>query len=300
MISLAPSPLTLLESPLLLDKEIKLYLKRDDLLHPEISGNKWRKLKYNLIDARTKGYDSLVTFGGAFSNHIYATAAAGKVFGFKTYGIIRGEELSPSSSPTLAFAKSCGMDLQFVSRTAYRDKNALIEQFPKHLYVVPEGGSSQLALEGVREMAEEIYAVLHPDYICASVGTGGTLAGIISGLKPNTKAIGFLALKGVALGMRQDIQDLIGDETLAKNFELNEDFHFGGYAKYTAELIDFIKNFEQQFPPIQLEQVYTGKLLYGIFQLIQQDYFKKGSTIVCVHTGGLQGRCTELMLPSGL
>lgn len=293
MISLPPSPLSLLESPLLSAKGVQLYLKRDDLLHPEISGNKWRKLKYNLIDAREQGFESLVTFGGAYSNHIYATAAAGKVFGFKTKGIIRGEELSPSSSPTLAFAKSCGMDLQFVSRTAFRAKDALISSFSKECYVIPEGGSSHLALKGVKEMVNEIYEEVSPNYLCSAVGTGGTLAGILAGLRPQTNALGIMVLKGATEGIRQDILALTNQQD-SSNLILNDMFHFGGYAKKTSELIRFIKDFEQQFPDIQLEQVYTGKLLYGIFQLINDDFFPKGSTVVCLHTGGLQGRCAEL------
>lgn len=297
MISLPPSPLTLLESPLLSDKGIKLYLKRDDLLHPTISGNKWRKLKYNLIDAQEKGFDSLITFGGAYSNHIYATAAAGNFFGFKTKGIIRGEELNASSSTTLAFAEACGMELAFVSRTAFREKEALISTFPKALYVIPEGGSSSLALKGVQEMVDEIYEIVQPDYLCSAVGTGGTIAGILSALRPNTNALGIMALKGATEGIRQEITQLTNQQDTQKLL-LNDDFHFGGYAKKTPELIRFINDFEQQFPSIQLEQVYTGKLLFGIFQLIKNDFFRKGSTLVCIHTGGLQGRSADLMLPS--
>ncbi len=185
------------------------------------------------------------------------------------------------------------MDLQFVSRTAFRAKDALISSLSNEFYVIPEGGSSHLALKGVQEMVNEIYEEVYPNYLCSAVGTGGTLAGILAGLRPQTNALGIMALKGATEGIRQDILALTNQQN-SSNLILNDTFHFGGYAKKTPELIRFIKDFEQQFPDIQLEQVYTGKLLYGIFQLINDDFFPKGSTVVCLHTGGLQGRCTEL------
>jgi 1-aminocyclopropane-1-carboxylate deaminase len=290
MFQLPSSPLALIKDPLLTPLGVNLYLKRDDLIHPEVTGNKWRKLKFNLIEARLQGYDKLLTFGGAYSNHIYATAAAGKEFGFKTVGIIRGDELTPDSNPTLRFAYEQGMELIFVTRLDYNFRNKLTKQYGDKYYVLPEGGTNHLAIKGVNEMMNEIYEVLNPDFVCSSVGTGGTLAGIVSGLRGNSKAIGFASLKGKGL-LKGQIEKILPFE---KDFELNEEYHFDGYAKTTPELIAFIKAFEERNPSIQLEQVYTGKMMFGIYDLIQKGYFPKNSNIVAVHTGGLQGRCEEL------
>ncbi|MEA5259497.1 pyridoxal-phosphate dependent enzyme [Arcicella aquatica] len=290
MFQLPASPLALIKDPILDSFKVKLYLKRDDLIHPEVTGNKWRKLKFNLIEAKLQGFNQLLTFGGAYSNHIYATAAAGKEFGFKTVGIIRGDELTPDSNATLRFAHDCGMELIFVTRLDYNFRNRLTRQYGEKFYVLPEGGTNDLAIKGVNEMVDEIYDVLNPDYICSAVGTGGTIAGIISGLRGNTKAIGFASLKGKGL-LKGQIEKLLPFE---KEFELNEQYHFDGYAKTTPELISFIKGFEERNPNIMLEQVYTGKMMFGIYDLIQKGYFPENANIVAVHTGGLQGRCDEL------
>ncbi|MEA5403337.1 pyridoxal-phosphate dependent enzyme [Arcicella sp. DC2W] len=290
MFQLPHSPLTLIKDSVLASYNIKLYLKRDDLIHPTVTGNKWRKLKFNLIEAKEKGFDQLLTFGGAYSNHIYATAAAGKAFGFKTVGIIRGDELTPDSNDTLRFAHHCGMELIFVTRLDYNFRNRLTRQYGDKYYVLPEGGTNDLAIKGVNEMVDEIYEVINPDYVCSAVGTGGTLAGIVSGVSGKTKAIGFASLKGKGL-LKGQIEKLLPFE---KEFELNEQYHFNGYAKTTPELIDFIKGFEERNPNIQLEQVYTGKMMFGIYDLIKKGYFPENSIIVAVHTGGLQGRCEEL------
>ena len=297
MFYLAPSPLQTICHPILAENNIRLSLKRDDLLHPDISGNKWRKMKYNLIEAQQQNFTSLVTFGGAFSNHIYATAAAGKVFGFETYGIVRGDELNEQSSTTLSFAASCGMKMFFVSRTAYRDKaatlNSLVEEYPflANSYYLPEGGSNHLAIKGVAEMVEEIYLETQPDYITSAVGTGGTIAGIAAASRTNTQVIGFLALKGAG-GIQQDIHDLLTQNgyIMPPSFGLMSTYHFGGYAKHNAQLWDFIHDFEKYNPSVRLEQVYTGKMLFGIFDLIQKGYFLPNSHLVAIHTGGLQGR----------
>jgi 1-aminocyclopropane-1-carboxylate deaminase len=293
MFQLPPSPLQLINDPILSRFNVKLYIKRDDLIHPDITGNKWRKLRYNLVAAREKGFDTLLTFGGAYSNHIAATAVAGKTFGFKTIGLIRGQELTPTSNRTLMYAKLNGMDLIFLPRLHYGYKDKLTREYQKDHYVLPEGGTNELAVKGVVEMVDEIYDQIIPDYICCAVGTGGTLAGIVNGLRGNTKAMGILVLK-------DDIRDLI---TKAVNklipesaeFELiKNDYHFGNYAQTTPELIDFIKEFEKRNPDIQLEQVYTGKMMFGIYDMIQKGRFKENSTIVVVHSGGLQGRSDEL------
>jgi 1-aminocyclopropane-1-carboxylate deaminase len=293
MFQLPHSPLQLINDPFLSKFNIKLYIKRDDLIHPDITGNKWRKLKYNLIAAREQGFDTLLTFGGAYSNHIAATAVAGKTFGFKTIGLIRGQELTPTSNRTLMYAKLNGMDLIFLPRLDYGYKDRLTRDYKKDHYVLPEGGTNQLAIKGVTEMVEEIYEEITPDYICCAVGTGGTLAGIVNGLKGETKALGILVLK-------DDIRNLIWKavtKLIPENAEfdlIKNDYHFGNYAKTTHELIDFIKDFEKRNPTIQLEQVYTGKMMFGIYDMIQKGKFKENSTIVVIHSGGMQGRSDEL------
>lgn len=276
------------------DFTIRLFLKRDDLLHPQVSGNKWRKLKYNLIDARNRGYDTLLTFGGAFSNHLYATAAAGKWLGFKTIGIVRGEELhgKPLNS-TLTFCRSCGMTLHFVSRADYRMKEeaafilALQTQFGA-FYGIPEGGTNELAIRGTAEIMPELIRQLGyaPDYVCCAVGTGGTVAGLMQSAPPETTVLGFLALK--ATDFQLPIQ--LPSET---RHQLITDYHFGGYARTTPELLAFIRTFEET-TGILIEQVYTGKMLSGIYDLAKQGFFPDGATVVAIHTGGLQGRSAEL------
>lgn len=290
-IAIAPSPLQLIEDAWLAEKGIQLYLKRDDLLHPQVQGNKWRKLKYNLIRAQELGKDTLLTFGGPYSNHIYATAAAAKLFGFKSIGIIRGEE-PKEPSYTLKFAASQGMRLQYVDRTTYRGKDdaaylqQLQAQYPT-AYIIPEGGTNQYALHGVAELVGELD--LPFDYLCSACGTGGTLAGLVAGLKGEKYILGFSSLKGDD-ALTAQIDSLVKEYTGASyhNYSVNFDYHFGGYAKVKPELIDFIKSLKTQHN-IQLEPVYTGKMMYGIYDLIKQGYFPKGSTIVAVHTGGLQG-----------
>jgi 1-aminocyclopropane-1-carboxylate deaminase len=293
MFHLPPSPLQLINDPILSKFNVKLYIKRDDLIHPDITGNKWRKLKYNLVEARRQNFDTLLTFGGAYSNHIAATAVAGKTFGFKTIGLIRGQELKPTSNRTLLYAALNGMDLIFLQRLDYGYKDRLTREYKKDHYVLPEGGTNELAVKGVVEMMDEIYAEMTPDYICCAVGTGGTLAGIVNGLRGNTKAMGVLVLK-------DDIRDLITKavtKLIPENAEfelIKNDYHFGNYGKTTPELIDFIKAFEKRNPDIQLEQVYTGKMMYGIYDMIQKGKFPENSTVVVVHTGGMQGRSDEL------
>ena len=200
------SPLQKLESPLLTEANIHLYIKRDDLIHPCFGGNKWRKLKYNLNYAREHGFDTLLTFGGAWSNHVYATAAAGKQFGFNTIGIIRGEKQTPLN-PTLSFAEKCGMQLHYVSRSQYRHRHeaGFLDETRKkfgNVYILPEGGSNELAISGCKEIVKEINNELETfDVICCACGTGSTMAGIIdaisTGKTTHTQtAIGFSALKG--------------------------------------------------------------------------------------------------------
>jgi len=290
MIQLPPSPLQKIEDSFLKNFPINLFIKRDDLIHPEITGNKWRKLKYNLIEAREKGFDSLMTFGGAYSNHIYATAAAGKEFGFKTMGIIRGDELTPHSNEILKSSNINGMDLFFLTRLNYGFKDNITRQYQDDFFVIPEGGSNELAIKGVVEMMDEIYEQITPDYVCVAAGTGGTLAGIVSGLRGETKAIGFAVINDKGL-MMNFVSKLVTND---KEFDISKDYIFNNYGKTTPELIDFIIQFEKRNPTIKLEQVYTGKMMFGVYEMIKQGEFKENSTIVVIHTGGLRGRTKAL------
>jgi 1-aminocyclopropane-1-carboxylate deaminase/D-cysteine desulfhydrase-like pyridoxal-dependent ACC family enzyme len=278
-----------IEDDLLKGKQLRLFVKREDLIHPTISGNKWRKLKYNLQMAIELGHNQVLTFGGAYSNHIYATAAAVHSIGLKSIGIIRGERIDPLNS-TLEFAKGHGMDLHFVSREDYRKKNEstfiekLNHQFG-NFYQIPEGGTNQLAVKGCAEIIDDI--TIAYDYICSSVGTGGTLAGLVAGSKGKAEIIGFSALKGLFL--ENVVQSLLSESgALFNNWRINHDYHFGGYAKINPELIHFIMEFKKR-NHIQLDPIYTGKMMYGIYDLIKSDFFTSGQTIIALHTGGLQG-----------
>lgn len=278
-----------MNQPVLLDlpNNIRFTVKREDLLHPHISGNKFRKLKYNILQAKAQGKTCLLTFGGAFSNHIAATAAAGKEYGFNTIGIIRGEELAAkiSENPTLSFARDCGMQLQFISREAYRNKaevyftEGLREQFGD-FYLVPEGGTNALAVQGCEEILNEGDSAF--THICCAVGTGGTISGIINSALPHQKVIGFPALKGAGLS------DDICKFARKGDWQLVEDYHFGGYGKVTEELIVFINDFYAA-TGILLDPVYTGKLFFGVIDLIKKGYFPQDSDVLLIHTGGLQG-----------
>ena len=266
---------------------VELYMLREDLLHPEISGNKFRKLKFNLIEAENGQFDKLITFGGAHSNHIAAVAAAGEKFGFETLGIIRGEELfqnEPKWSQTLHSARLKGMTFKFVSRDEYRKRastaylQSIQEKYP-NFYLIPEGGTNKPAVRGVGEMLGEHTRKF--DFLASAVGTGGTLAGIAETAR-DQQVIGIPVLK--IANFENDIQNL----TTAKNWKLISDYHFGGYAKINGQVVDFVNKFSKKYK-IQLDPVYTGKLVFGIFDLIENGYFPEGSKILVIHTGGLQG-----------
>jgi 1-aminocyclopropane-1-carboxylate deaminase len=294
-----PSPIQDIHADLLEARGLRLFIKRDDLLRMgaglALCGNKWRKLKYNLQVARENGYHTLLTFGGAFSNHLAAVAAAGQAFGFETIGIVRGEQ-PVGLNPTLRFAASCGMRLHYTSRAVYREKEQpafqekLRHQFG-HFLLLPEGGTNALALKGCREMAAEIAAQMGnlPHTCCLSVGTGGTMAGLVAGLQGRSRVLGFSALKGDFLeGEVQQLLEACFPAQSLHNWAINTDFHGGGYAKADPQLIAFMNAFYQDYD-IRLDPVYTGKLFLGLFQLIEQGYFPEGSTILAIHTGGLQG-----------
>jgi len=279
-----PSPLIQLHHDRLETHGVRLYLKRDDLIHPEVSGNKWRKLRPNLAAAREQGYTRLLTFGGAFSNHIRATAAAGHYLGFETVGVIRGEEHLPLND-SLAYATSRGMVLTYLDRATYRRKTepevlaALEAQFGP-CYVLPEGGSNGLAVRGCAELVAEITTEF--DVIACACGTGGTLAGIAAGLDGEQRALGFAVLKGGQFlddEVRRLRCEAFGDVT--PNWAIDYDFHFGGYAKRTAVLDDFIAAFAAQHV-ITLDWVYEAKMLYGLFARIEAGAFPAGTRIVAV------------------
>lgn len=265
---------------------IKLFIKREDLIHPYISGNKYWKLFYNINSYLDKNPEKpyVITFGGAFSNHIAAVAAVGDAAGIPTLGVIRGEELRDKwrDNPTLLFAKRNGMNLKFVTREEYRHKEKLTEflqlEFPEAL-VVPEGGTNEEAVEGVKMMLND--QTKDFDYLCTAVGTGGTIAGISKFCEENQKVIGFKVVDDDSL------ENKIVELTSRRNFNLI-DSCFGGYGKIKDENIRFINDFKEKYG-IPLEPVYTGKMMQKVFELIDEGYFPEHSRILCFHTGGLQG-----------
>ncbi len=270
---------------------VNLFMKRTDLVHPVISGNKWYKMKYNIVEMKKLGLDTLLTFGGAFSNHIHAAAHAGKIFGFKTIGLIRGEEHLPLN-PTLQAAVDDGMELHYVDRTTFRKReteeflNSIRERFGD-VYILPVGGTNKIALKGCAEIIDQID--IDYNYICSASGSGGTFAGLVAGLKGSKQAIAFPALKGGEF-LEEVISDLVSEYTgeTFSNWGLNTDYHFGGFAKLTKELIDFTHEFNE-LNGFELDYIYTNKMMFGIADLIKKGFFKSGETIVAIHSGGLQG-----------
>lgn len=280
-----PSPLVELHDDRLGSYGVRLYLKRDDLVHPEVPGNKWRKLKYNLAAAKEEGHTQLLTFGGAFSRHIRAVAAAGHYFGFRTVGVIRGEERRPLNE-SLAYAVGRGMRLTYLDRSTYRQKTdpavvaALTDEFGRS-YILPEGGSNALAVRGCAELPAEINIGF--DVVCCACGTGGTVAGIATALRDSKqRALGFAVLKGGQF-LGDDIQRLQSEAfgSYTNNWSIDYDFHFGGYAKRTVVLDEFLADFKARHG-ITLDWVYEAKMMYGLFARIAEHAFPSGVTIVAV------------------
>lgn len=267
-------------------KKVQLFIKREDLIHPQISGNKYWKLFFNVnnyLDRKPeKPY--IITFGGAFSNHIAAVSAVGHLAGIPTLGLIRGEELRDKwrDNPTLLFAKRNGMNLQFVTREEYRHKDKLTgflqNEFPDAL-IVPEGGTNEDAVDGVKMMLND--ETKDFDYLCTAVGTGGTIAGISKYSEDNQNVIGFKVVDDDSL------ENKIMELTSKKNFSLI-DSRFGGYGKIKDENIRFINDFKEKYN-IPLEPIYTGKMMQKVFELIEGGFFPEDSKVLCFHTGGLQG-----------
>lgn len=292
-----PSPIQKLESDLLSEKQIDLWVKRDDLIHETISGNKWRKLKWNIEKAKNNKKSILLTFGGAFSNHIAATAHACKQAGIKSIGVIRGERIEPLN-PTLLKAQEDGMQLHFVSREDYGRKKdddfvlGLRNKFG-NFHLVPEGGANYYGVMGCMEILKEVD--LNLDFIATSAGTGTTAAGLLMTAKANQQVLVFSGLKGGDF-LSTDIKHLINyttfsaehTEEVLEHLSLNSDFHFGGFAKITPELVSFANAFYTQFK-IPLDLIYTAKLFFGLFDLIRKDKFNPNTKIMALHTGGLQG-----------
>jgi 1-aminocyclopropane-1-carboxylate deaminase len=264
----------------------RLSVKREDLLGDGISGNKLRKLKYNVAKAKEQGATKILTFGGAYSNHILAASFVKKQYGIDVIGVVRGEELinKVKQNPTLSLAQDNGMKFHFVSREEYKQKTSPIflkklkEKFGS-FYLLPEGGTNDLAVKGCEEILNN--EDVSYDYVCCAVGTGGTIAGIINSSNSNQKILGFSALKGDFL--KKDIAALVSKS----NWEIFTTYHFGGYAKINNELIDFINLFKVE-TGILLDPIYNGKMMFGIYDLMKNGYFSKNTSILAIHTGGLQ------------
>lgn len=278
---------------------VEVHIKRDDLIHPEVSGNKWRKLKYHYAAFRKSGKEVMLTFGGAFSNHIAATAALGKMYGFATKALVRGEEVS--SNPTLDFCRSCGMEIETISRKQYDAKDnpeflQMLEDTLPNVYLVPEGGKGPLGMRGCMDIMNEVEKKY--DQVCVAGGTGTTMAGMMSsGFE--TKYHLFPALKGgefLRKAIQQHLVDFgrefstrgMGKISGRSGLLLQNDYHFGGYGKVQPELIHFMNSFFEKYQ-IPLDPIYTGKMMYGIFDLIEKGEIEEGTRLLAIHTGGLQG-----------
>jgi len=282
------SILSRIHDPLLERHKIELWIKRDDLLHPIVSGNKWRKLKYILDHALSLGAHTLVSMGGAYSNHLHALAYVGRELKLKTIGLVRGEQ-PDTLNPTLADMRNWGMELKFVSRSDYRALRQYkgwqdLPGIQPRQYWLPEGGARDLALQGVAELVQEID--MPYEMLCVPCGTGTTLAGLVEAVPEGVSVMGFAALKNAGF-LTANVESLLSRPHA--NWRINLDYHFGGFAQVNAELMAFIEAFERK-TQIPLEPVYTGKMLYGLYDLIAKGCFRPGQRIIAVHTGGLQGK----------
>jgi 1-aminocyclopropane-1-carboxylate deaminase len=295
-LSYAPSPINEVHDPILERAGVRVLVKREDLNHLYVSGNKWWKLKYNIATAFQQRHDTLLTFGGAYSNHLYATAAAARELGLKSIGIVRGEKTLPLN-PTLSFVQECGMQLHYISRERYRSRATIefqqwvLENFDR-AYIIPEGGTNDLAIKGCGELAHMLQQEVNFDIIALPVGTGGTLAGIITGLHDNQIAVGYSVLKGGEF-LHDDVAGWLTRSGCAhQRWRIATAYHHGGYGKKTAALMQFIQH-QQEANQLPLDQVYTGKLCFGLWQEIDQGIYPRGSTILMLHTGGLQGALSK-------
>ncbi|MEU2127450.1 pyridoxal-phosphate dependent enzyme [Streptomyces sp. NPDC018352] len=284
-----PSPLQPVEDERFARHGVRLLLKRDDLIHPDLPGNKWRKLSLNLRAAAGR---TVLTFGGAYSNHLRATAAAGRLLGFPTVGVVRGDELAGRPlNPSLARCAADGMTLHFVDRATYRAKGdpevlaGLLSLFGE-CCVVPEGGSNAMAAQGCTELGRELRGAA--DVVAVACGTGGTLAGLAAGLAPGQRALGVPVLRGGFLGdaVRGLQEEAFGGPAGA--WSLDERFHFGGYARTTPALHAFADDFGQRHG-LPVERLYVAKLLYALTELAGEGAFPPGTALAAVVTGSPQG-----------
>lgn len=279
-----PLVVTELNDPLFIEKKIRIDILRLDLIHPQISGNKWFKLKYNIQKAVNQNASSILSFGGAYSNHLHALAYAGKLFKIKTQGIIRGEEIN---NETLDDCKKWGMDLHFISRSEYRNRYedefiaSIQKKFPNAL-IVPEGGNNEFGLRGAMEILQGVDLNKY-SHLCCAIGTGTTFSGIVESSLPSQKVLGFVAIKN-----GEYLEEEIKKNTKNKNWKLMYQYHYGGFAKTTPELVSFIHDFNN-IHQIELDYVYTGKMMKAIFDMAYENYFTQGSSLLVIHTGGLQG-----------
>ncbi len=286
------TPIQEIFDPVLDHHGVRLLIKRSDLVHPTISGNKWYKLKYNLLAARQQGYQTLLSFGGAYSNHIHALAAAGHEYGFRTIGMIRGEAYQPLNA-TLQFAMDHGMMLHYLNRADYRLKESVqfVEQLQQRFgefYLLPEGGTNELAVQGCRELLADVVEPF--DLVACACGTGGSFAGVVAALNGKHQALAVAVLKGAEF-LRDVVQQWVLQSTRQQfdNWQIESDYHHGGYAKTTPELLAFMRRFER-LHGIPLDPVYTGKLFFALYVLVQQQHFARGTALLAIHSGGLQGR----------
>jgi 1-aminocyclopropane-1-carboxylate deaminase/D-cysteine desulfhydrase-like pyridoxal-dependent ACC family enzyme len=269
------------------EKNIRVSVLRLDKIHPTISGNKWFKLKYYLEDAVAQKKDHLVTFGGAYSNHIIATAAVGKLFSFRTSGIIRGER-PKNLSHTLLLAGEYGMKLIFTGREQYRSKKVPkeLEDLSDEIYLINEGGCGHLGIKGAAEILDHCKEEKFSHIACA-VGTSTMMAGLVKASLPHQETIGVGVIKDER-GLKAELFSLLSSEEKEKSFQLVTDYHFGGYAKHKTELINFMNDFYKK-TSIPTDFVYTGKLFFGILNMIRNNSFPNHSNILIIHSGGLQG-----------
>ena len=287
------SKLQTLQHPLFEQYKLNVQIKRDDLLDPIISGNKWRKLKYNLQHVKEKGYQGILSFGGAYSNHIHALAYACNKYSLNAVGIIRGEA-HYANNFTLSKAKQWGMNLQFVDRMTYRLRDnseylqRLSQQYPDH-YIIPEGGSNTLALKGVAEICHELDQQTQFDTLITPVGSAGTISGLISGDNNQHKILGIAVLKQTDY-LTKEVKVLLNDkeDKLFNHWQILNSYHDGGYAKFSPDNLKKLQDFSA-ITGVPFEPVYSGKMIIALLDLITTNYFQPHHNIVLLHTGGLQG-----------
>ncbi|WP_406750162.1 1-aminocyclopropane-1-carboxylate deaminase/D-cysteine desulfhydrase [Aquirufa salirivi] len=276
-----PSPVVELFDPLWNEQDIRLFFKRDDLIHPTVSGNKWRKLKEYIRIAQDNPKKGIISFGGAYSNHLYALAFVGQMLQIPCIGIVRGEELSSKSNPYLSQIEAMGMELYFVDRDYYRKKEVPNQLKSEDYWIIPEGGYSSLGIDGMKALVDEIQHVIQPDFLISAVGTGTTILGLAKYSKVNTMGI-------LCLNNEMEIKEHVHEfQFELPKLQLVKDYLLGKYASRPPELVAFCDLFEKHHH-IAIEPTYTGKMMYGVYDLLKKKYFPAGSTLVCIHTGGIK------------